>query len=131
MDLSNESINATDLYSGLTLTRLHAFVAVVDHGGFSAAAAFLALGQSTISFHVKALERVLNARLIVYRERRVHLTSAGEELYRGASGMLRDTEQLAYTVGNLDQGESGALRVWASMAFELAGFFERVVVLFR
>jgi len=46
MDQSNESINATDLYAGLTLTRLQAFVAVADHGGFSAAAAYLALGQS-------------------------------------------------------------------------------------
>ncbi len=69
MDQSNDSIKATDLYTGLTLTRLQAFVAVADHGGFSAAAAYLALGQSTISFHVKALERLLRAKLIVYRER--------------------------------------------------------------
>jgi DNA-binding transcriptional LysR family regulator len=131
MDQSNDSINATDLYSGLTLTRLQAFVAVADHGGFSAAAAYLALGQSTISFHVKALERVLRARLIVYRERRVHLTTAGEELYRVASGMLRDTERLAATVRNIDQGQLGELRVGASMAFELAAFFERVVAPFR
>ncbi|MCA1644601.1 MAG: LysR family transcriptional regulator [Chloroflexi bacterium] len=128
---SNDSINATDLYAGLTLTRLQAFVAVADHGGFSAAAAYLALGQSTISFHVKALERVLNARLIVYRERRVHLTTAGQELYRVASNMLRDTERLAAAVRNIDQGQAGALRVGASMAFELAAFFERVVAPFR
>src|SRR5947208_2707496 len=131
MDQSNESINATDLYAGLTLTRLQAFVAVADHGGFSAAAAYLALGQSTISFHVKALERVLRARLIVYRERRVHLTTAGEELYRVASSMLRDTERLAATVRNIDQGQVGELRVGASIAFELSAFFERVVAPFR
>ena len=46
MDPSNESIKATDLYAGLTLTRLQAFVAVADHGGFSAAAVYLALGQA-------------------------------------------------------------------------------------
>ena len=40
---------------------------------------YLALGQSTISIHVKALERVLHARLIVYRERRVHLTTDSTE----------------------------------------------------
>jgi DNA-binding transcriptional LysR family regulator len=134
MGLSNDSINPinpTDLYAGLTLTRLQAFVAVVDHGGFSAAAASLALGQSTVSFHVKALERLLHARLIVYRDRQVHLTTAGEELYRVASGMLRDTECLATTVRNIDQGQIGELRVGASMAFELAAFFERVVVPFR
>jgi DNA-binding transcriptional LysR family regulator len=131
MDLSNDSINPTDLYAGLTLTRLQAFVAVVDHGGFSAAAASLALGQSTISFHVKALERLLHASLIVYRERQVQLTAAGQELYRVASSMLRDTERLAATVRNIDQGQVGELRVGASMAFELAAFFEHVVVPFR
>jgi DNA-binding transcriptional LysR family regulator len=129
--LSNESISATDLYAGLTLTRLQAFVAVADHGGFSAAAAYLALGQSTVSFHVKALERLLHARLVVYRERQVHLTPAGDELYRVASNILQDTERLAATVRNIDQGQVGQLRVGASMAFELAAFFERVVVPFR
>lgn len=131
LHLSNESINATDLYAGLTLTRLQAFVAVADHGGFSAAAAILALGQSTVSFHVKALERLLHARLVVYRERHVHLTPAGDELYRVASNILQDTERLAATVRNIDQGQVGQLRVGASMAFELAAFFERVVVPFR
>jgi DNA-binding transcriptional LysR family regulator len=131
MDPSNESINATDLYAGLTLSRLQAFVAVVDHGGFSAAAAYLALGQSTISFHIKALERLLHAKLVVYRERRVHLTPAGDELYRVATNILQDTERLAATVRNIDQGQVGELRVGASMAFELAAFFERVVVPFR
>jgi DNA-binding transcriptional LysR family regulator len=131
MDLSNDSISTTDLYAGLTLTRLQAFVAVVDHGGFSAAAASLALGQSTVSFHVKALERLLHARLILYRQRQVHLTAAGQELYRVASSMLRDTERLAATVRNIDQGQIGQLRVGASMAFELAAFFDRVVAPFR
>jgi len=131
MDPSNESIKATDLYAGLTLTRLQAFVAVADHGGFSAAAAHLVLGQSTISFHVKALERLLHARLVVYRERRVHMTPAGGELYRVASNILQDTERLAATVRNIDQGQVGELRVGASMAFELTAFFERVVVPFR
>ena len=55
-----------DLYSGVSLQRLQVFVAVADHGGFSAAAAYLDLGQPTISFHIKALERLFGARFDSY-----------------------------------------------------------------
>jgi DNA-binding transcriptional LysR family regulator len=61
----------------------------------------------------------------------VRLTPAGQELYRVAAGILRDTERLASTVRNIGQGQAGELRVGASMAFELAAFFERVVAPFR
>ena len=120
-----------DLLAGLSLVRLKAFVAVADHGGFSAAASQLALGQPTLSFHIKALERLLGARLLVYRQRRVHLTSAGEEVYRVASAMLRDAERLATSVRNISSGQAGQLRVGASMAFELFAFFERVLAPFQ
>jgi DNA-binding transcriptional LysR family regulator len=126
-----DSIKAGDLYAGLSLQRLQVFVAVAEHGGFSAAASYLDLGQPTVSFHVKALEQLLGTRLVVYRERRVHLTQAGQELYRVASGMLRETERLAATVRNIGEGQAGELRVGASMAFELSAFFELVLAPFR
>src|ERR671933_1387977 len=111
-----DSMRAGDLYAGLSLLRLQVFVAVADHGGFSAAADYLDLGQPTVSFHIKALERLLGTRLVVYRERRVHLTPAGTELYRVASRMLRDAEHLAAAVRNIGHGEAGQLHVGASMA---------------
>ncbi|HEX8969727.1 MAG TPA: LysR family transcriptional regulator [Chloroflexota bacterium] len=126
-----DSIKAGDLYAGLSLLRLRVFVAVVEHGGFSAAAAHLDMGQPAVSFHVKALEQLLGTKLVVYRERRIHLTPAGKELQRVASGMLRDAERLATRVRNIGQGQAGELRVGASMAFELSAFFELVLAPFR
>src|SRR5689334_12071036 len=122
---------AGDLYAGLSLQRLQVFVAVVDHAGFSSAADYLDLGQSTISFHIRALERVLGTRLLAYRERRVHLTPEGEALYRFASALLRDTERVAATIRNMRDGQAGALRIGASMAFELPAFFHLVVAPFQ
>ena len=116
--------------SGLSLQRLQVFVATVDHGGFSAAAHHLDLGQPTVSFHVKALERLLGARLLVYRERRVHLTAEGQALYGYACEMLRETERVAATIRNIRDGQEGQLRVGASMAFELPAFFQLVVAPF-
>jgi DNA-binding transcriptional LysR family regulator len=121
------SIQATDLYAAVSLQRLQVFVAVSDHGGFSAAADFLDLGQPTVSFHVRALERTLGAKLLVYRQRRVQLTAAGAELYPVAVGILRDVESVAATIRDVSTGQAGHLRLGASMAFELGAFFERVV----
>ena len=126
-----ESIKAGDLYAGLSLLRLQVFVAVAEHGGFSAAAAHLDMGQPTVSFHVKALEQLLGTKLVLYRQRRIHLTPAGAELQRIASGMLRDAERLASSVRNIGEGQAGELRVGASMAFELSAFFEQVLAPFR
>src|SRR5919201_4030576 len=98
MDLLKDSIQSGDLYAGLSLLRLQVFVAVAEHGGYSAAAASLDLAQPTVSFHIKALEQLLRAKLVVYRDRRVHLTAAGHELYRAASNILRDAERLAAAV---------------------------------
>src|SRR3954447_13189321 len=126
-----DSIRAGDLYAGLSLQRLQVFVAVIDHGGFSAAAAYLDLGQPTVSFHIKALERLLGARLLVYRDRRVHLTAEGEALYTFASELLRETERVAATIRNIRDGQVGQVRLGASMAFELPAFFQLVVAPFQ
>jgi DNA-binding transcriptional LysR family regulator len=120
-----------DLYPGLTLQRLQVFVAVADHGGFSAAADYLDLGQPTVSFHIKALEHLFGARLLVYRERRVHLTAEGQVLYSAAADMLQQAERVAATIRSLREGQAGHLRVGASMAFELPAFFQRVVAPFQ
>lgn len=114
-------------YAGLNLFRLQVFVAVVERGGYSAAAAQLNLGQPSVSFHVKALEGLLGARLLVYRDRKVHLTPEGEELYRTARAMLRDGERLASAIQQLRAGQEGQLQLGASMAFEQPAFFERLV----
>ncbi|MGH3424531.1 MAG: LysR family transcriptional regulator [Nocardioidaceae bacterium] len=57
---------------------LETFVAVVDNGGFSAAATAVHRSQSRVSAHVAALEQALNVTLFDRRHRPVALTDAGE-----------------------------------------------------
>ena len=57
---------------------LETFVAVVDSGGFSAAAAAVHRSQSRVSAHVAALEQALGVTLFDRRHRPVGLTDAGE-----------------------------------------------------
>jgi DNA-binding transcriptional LysR family regulator len=103
---------------------------VAEQGGYSAAARSLGLSQPTVSFHVQALERAFGATLLVYRERRVRLTAAGEAAYALARRTLRDVAELSAQIAGLHAGHAGRVRLAASIAFEQEFFFGRVVAPF-
>ncbi|QPP07437.1 LysR family transcriptional regulator [Streptomyces bathyalis] len=114
----------------LDLFRLLVFVTVVDRNGYSAAARHLGLAQPTVSHHVGELERALGTTLLHYEQRAVHLTAAGREVYRVASVMLREQDQLTESLKDIEQGRRGRVRLGASIAFEQKYFMERVVAPF-
>jgi DNA-binding transcriptional LysR family regulator len=116
--------------AGLNLFRLELFAAVVDRGGYSAAATHLGLAQPSVSFHMKALERIVGAKLLTYRGRTVQLTPEGEEVYRAAKLIVSDTENLLHTIELIRGGQRGRLRLGASIAFEQGFFFKRVLAPF-
>jgi LysR family transcriptional regulator, carnitine catabolism transcriptional activator len=72
--------------------RLRHFLAVVDHGGFTAAAQAVYVSQPALSLAVKELESELGVPLFVRSGRRVHLTAAGTALLEPARQVLRDLE---------------------------------------
>ncbi|MEU8837266.1 LysR family transcriptional regulator [Streptomyces sp900116325] len=81
----------------VNLPQLRAFLAVVDAGGFSAAAAQLGMSQSAVSHAVASLERELAAPLLV-RASPVRTTALGERLLphaRIALSAIRSVEEIA------------------------------------
>jgi LysR family carnitine catabolism transcriptional activator len=72
--------------------RLRHFVAVVDHGGFTAAARAVYVSQPALSLAVKELEGELGVDLFVRSGRKVRLTAAGTALLEPARQVLRDLE---------------------------------------
>lgn len=114
----------------LDLFRLLVFVTVVDRNGYSAAARHLHLAQSTVSHHVSELERACNAELLQYKERTVHVTPAGQEVYAAAMIMLTEQDRLGKSLVDLKQGRSGRVRLGASMAFEQKHFLSQVIAPF-
>jgi DNA-binding transcriptional LysR family regulator len=114
----------------LDLFRLLVFVTVVDRGGYSAAARRLNLTQSTVSHHVSELERACGAELVRYQDRSVHVTAAGQEVYRAALSMLAEQDHLTASLADLREGRRGRVRLGASMAFEQQHFFGQVIAPF-
>lgn len=109
------------------LFRLLVFVTVVDRNGYSAAARQLHLAQPTISHHVSELEKAFNTELLHYRQRSVHLTAAGQEVYRAALMILAEQERLVESLKDLKQGRRGRVRLGASIAFEQKYFMDGVI----
>lgn len=79
----------------MDLRRLGLFVAVVEHGGFTAAARAVHVAQPAVSLAVKELEQELGAELLVRSRAGVELTPAGEALLEPARQVLRDVEVAA------------------------------------
>jgi DNA-binding transcriptional LysR family regulator len=73
----------------LRLDWLASFVAVVEYGGFGAAAEAGHRSQPRVSAHVASLERAVGLVLLDRRTRPVELTGAGRAMLAHAQGMLR------------------------------------------
>jgi LysR family carnitine catabolism transcriptional activator len=72
--------------------QLEYFLAVIDAGGFTAAAAAQHVSQPGLSHAIKTLERELGAALFHRLPRGARLTAAGEVLAESARRIVRETE---------------------------------------
>ena len=85
--------------------QLRIFLAVAEHGSFTAAAKALFVSHSTTSRAVAALERELGAPLFLRHGRSVSLTKAGEMLRPEAERILVLMEEIKEKVKNTESGE--------------------------
>lgn len=95
----------------LNLQRMTMFVAVVDSGSFTAAAAELGQTKAVISFNVRQLESELGVTLLLRSTRRLTLTEAGSLFYHRGVALLKTAENLQDEVRASHSGLSGELRM--------------------
>jgi len=95
----------------LNLQRMTMFVAVVDSGSFTAAAAALGQTKAVISFNVRQLESELGVTLLLRSTRRLALTEAGSLFYHRGVALLKTAENLQDEVRASHSGLSGELRM--------------------
>jgi DNA-binding transcriptional LysR family regulator len=93
------------------LNDLNFFAAVVDNGGFSAAARALAIPKSRVSRRVSALETQLGVRLLERSTRRFSVTEVGQDVYRHARAALDEAEAIEEVAIRLKAEPQGLVRV--------------------
>jgi DNA-binding transcriptional LysR family regulator len=97
--------------SSNNLDDLQFFVAVVDAGGFSAAARSLDARKAHVSRRVQALEQSLGARLLQRTTRAVRVTEAGAAVYERAARAVALAREAREVVARHRDEPSGVLRV--------------------
>ncbi|MDX2938706.1 LysR family transcriptional regulator [Streptomyces ipomoeae] len=89
---------------------LHTFTALARTGSFTATAAELHLAQSTVTVHIRTLERELGTRLVDRLPTGTVLTESGRRVLEGAEEVLDAVARLLAGGGEGDGGGAGVVR---------------------
>lgn len=98
----------------MNLSQLRAFVMVVEHGSFSAAARRMGVSQPAVTMQVQALESDLGVTLLDRAYRRIGLTEAGEALLPHARKVLAELERAREDLTRMADTVTGRLSIVAS-----------------
>ncbi len=102
-------MNSTAMHSHLN--RVQTFLAVVDFGSYTKAANYLSISKAMASLHVKALEEVLSATLLIRNTRNISLTEIGQDFYEEFKGIIADIDNAFDNVLKGNNRVSGKLRI--------------------
>lgn len=101
----------------VTLAQWHTFNAVVEHGGFAAAAQHLHRSQSSVSYAVHKLQQQLGVALLHQDGRKAQLTETGRLLLERARHLLADAARLEDFATSLESGWEAEITLVVDAAF--------------
>lgn len=99
------------------LRSMAVFIAVVEAGSFTQAAARLEISAVMVGKYIAQLENSLATRLLARNTRRQSLTDAGRVFYEEARRVLEQVHIAETSVERLRAAPAGTLRVSASTTF--------------
>ena len=112
----------------ITLDQWRTLISVVEAGGYAQAAGQLHKSQSTLTYAVQKLERLLGVKVFEIQGRKAMLTSAGQVLYRRGKTLMEEAVRLERAAASLASGWEPELRLAVDTIFPtwlLLDCFER------
>jgi DNA-binding transcriptional LysR family regulator len=113
-------------------TALRVFTRVVEHGGFTAAAARLGQSPSAVTKTISRLEDELGAQLFSRSTRRLRTTDFGQQFYQSCVRILADLEDAEAAIKRVSGSPRGTIKAIFPLSFgrvtlapELPRFFAR------
>lgn len=103
--------------SKVSLEQWRALVYVVESGGYAQAATLLHKSQSTLTYAIQKMERLLGVRLFEIQGRKAVLTNQGQVLYARAKGLLDDAVRLERAAAGMAAGWEPELRLAVEVVF--------------
>lgn len=101
----------------ISLEQWQALVAVVETGGYAQAAERLHKSQSTLSYAVQKLERLLGVKVFEIQGRKAVLTPAGQVLYRRGKALIDEAMRLERAAASLAAGWEPEVRLAVEIVF--------------
>ena len=112
VDGSIQGAGAREQEAGaLDIKQIRYFIAIVDYGSLTKAAAHLGIAQPALSQHVSALEAECRAQLLMRNPHGVTPTEKGKVLYRHGCILLHQVEQAQAALQSETTGVSGVVSV--------------------
>lgn len=101
----------------ISLEQWRALTAVVDAGGYAQAAEALHKTQSTVTYAVQKIERLLGLKIFEIKGRKAVLTRDGEVLHRRAQTLLAEAAALERGAAGMAAGWEAEIRLAAEIVF--------------
>src|SRR5690606_4163532 len=105
------------LHPRTSIDQWRVLAAVVDQGGFAAAARHLNRSQSAISYAMAQLQQALGVRLLQITGRKAGLTPAGEELLRRSRSIVDQLARLEALAQAIEAGWESELSLVVDASF--------------
>jgi len=101
----------------ISLDQWTVLVSVVESGSYAKAAERIHKSQSTLTYAVQQLERLLDIKVFERQGRRSVLTPAGQLLYRRGKTLVEEASRLEHAAGELARGWEAEIRLAVDVVF--------------
>jgi DNA-binding transcriptional LysR family regulator len=101
----------------ISLEQWNALVSVVESGGYAQASKQIHKSQSTLSYSIQKMERLLGLRVFELKGRKAELTEAGQVLYARGKALVEEAARLERAAASLAAGWEAELRIAAEITF--------------
>lgn len=101
----------------ISLDQWRALVSVVESGGYAQAAERIHKSQSTLSYSIQKLERLLKVKVFEIEGRKARLTDAGHVLYTRGKALVDEATRLERAAGSLAAGWEAEIRLAVEIIF--------------
>lgn len=101
----------------ISLEQWTVLVSVVESGGYEKAAASINRSQSTLTYAIQKLERLLDVKVFERQGRRSVLTPTGALLYRRGKHLVEEAARLELAAGDFARGWEPEIRLAVEIVF--------------
>ena len=101
----------------ISLDHWSALISVVESGSYAKAAEQLHKSQSTLTYAIQQVEKLLGLKVFEIHGRKAVLTPTGELLYRRGKTLVDDAARLEHAAGELGKGWEAEIRLAVEIVF--------------